>query len=49
LCAAGYLGDLILEVDGYSVVRIARERSISHMRILRESFQRLAASYTVRS
>ena len=49
LCAAGYLGDLILEVDGYSVVRIARERSISHMQILRESFRRLATSYKLRS
>ena len=49
LYRAGYSGDLILEVDGYSIVRLARERSISHMTILRESLLRLAASLSVRS
>ena len=49
LYRASYSGDLILEVDGYSILQLARERSVSYMTILRESVQRLAASQSVPS
>ena len=38
---SSYQGVFILEVNGYSVVRIARARSVSYTQLLQESFQRV--------
>lgn len=38
---SGYQGVFILEVNGYSVVRIARERSVSYTQLLQESLGRV--------
>lgn len=43
---ARYAGPLIFEVNGHSVARLARERSVPPMWILRQGFQRIVGAFS---